>query len=549
MTLHITLHITRMRRAWLSDALWIGALAALAAGLRFHALTAQGLWSDELFSVAALTQAGAGHPWYDYVPKSFPEIRLSDSFLTWKAAENSPPLYEALLWLWSRLFGWSDFAVRSLSAVLGSLAPPLLFVGLRRALGVWPAAAAALVFALSPAAVAYAQEARSYALLMLLSTLAVVRFVQYALAPGAQRAQWGGFQCDVALYVLLGYTHYTGLLLACGLAGMRFLLALWQRRGLREFVWLALLPALLAPWVALNWRAMASAAGGQMAWFHYGWREGWSLMLPQSAEYFLPGTGALPAALALVLLAWWGARAQGAANAVPDAAARPGVTPAAPTTPDLRWLLCSAFVALLALHFAWGVYTFFNAGVWHPRYFAAMLPLVMSLWALLLSLAGRGRWLPSCALLVLCAVGLPTLQALYRGQWKEDYRGASRYIVDNTQGHPLVVATWMSNAAYFNHYLLRFMADAGRGHALTSIGQVEDWQAGVSALCQRPWQAGEQVVLFQHQMHRLYFEMLARHCAGALRWVSGRQFRGLFVDFYEATGAAASPMPEAPLKP
>src|SRR6218665_4080764 len=85
------------------------------------------------------------------------------------------------------------------------------------------------------------------------------------------------------------------------------------------------------------------------------------------------------------------------------------------------------------------------------------------------------------------------------------------------------------------------MADAGRSYELTTAGQSGDLTAGVAALCQRRWAPGEQVVLFQHSTHRLYFDMVNRHCAGALQMVSERQFRGLFVHFYQTTGAGASP--------
>ena len=70
---------------------WLAVLAVLSAGLRFHALGAQGLWSDELFSVSIITQVGEGRPWYEYVPKLFPDLRIEDSALTWKAGENSTP--------------------------------------------------------------------------------------------------------------------------------------------------------------------------------------------------------------------------------------------------------------------------------------------------------------------------------------------------------------------------------------------------------------------------------------------------------------------------
>ncbi|MCW5233468.1 glycosyltransferase family 39 protein [Verminephrobacter eiseniae] len=540
-------------------ALWLGfsvALAALTLYLRFHELATQGLWSDELFSVSSITQVGAGRPWYAYEQKSFPYLRMEDSFLTWKASENSPPLFEVLLWLWCQVFGWSDFAVRSMSALLGSLAPLVLFIGLRRPLGAWSAAGAALIFALSPSAVTYAQEVRGYALLMLLASIAVVRLVRYVLADDGQRSHWGSsFKVDVAIYLLLSYTHYTGLVLACGLTGLRWVLA--KRRGwpLREFGWFAALPALLAPWLYLNWFAMASAGAGHYGWSDYAWADVWSFLLPKATEFFLPQPSiqvvqafiglpkavgvflarpyALPATLTLALLgAALGAYKRAAADAAPR------------RVHDPRWLLCLGLALLVVMHFGYGIYTAFHARVWHARYFSAMLPVGMAVFALLFSLAGQhrlARLFPLCAVLLACAVSVPTLRAYYQNPGKEDYREASRYIVQNTQGRPTVVATWAANAAYYNYYLRRFMADAGRSYELTTVGQSGDLTAGVAALCQRRWAPGEQVVLFQHSTHRLYFDMVNRHCAGALQMVSERQFRGLFVNFYQTTGAAASP--------
>lgn len=494
------------------------ALAALSVGLRFHSLDAQGLWSDELFSVSIITQVGEGRPWYDYVPKMFPDLRIEDSALTWKAGENSPPLFEALLWLWTRVFGLSDFAVRALSALAGSLAPIVLFVGLRRPLGLWAASGAALLLALSPSAVAYAQEARGYALLMLLATCSVVRLVRYALLP--EESPRVGL--DVGLYVLLSYTHYTGLVLACELVSLRFALACWQRRPLREFGWFAWVPLLLGPWLYLNWFSMAETGTGRFGWRDYGWSDVWNLMLPKAAAFFMPGTYALWALLAVALAgAAWGSR----------------------RLADTRWLLAGAFAGMVAVHFGYGIYTAFHARVWHERYFSAMLPVGMALFSLLFSLAGRARWLPCLVVALGGAVSLPAVLASYQKPWKEEYREASLYIAKTVVPgkKTTVVATWAPNAIYFNYYLRGFMADAGnKPYTLMTVGAQDDVPQGVDALCQRPWKAGEQVVLYQHQMHRLYFDLLNQRCGGVLRWVGGREFRGVFVDFYEAAGAGHS---------
>ena len=494
---------------------WGLALLGLAAGLRFHALVAQGLWSDELFSVSIITQVGEGRHWYEYVPKLFPDLRIEDSALTWKAGENSPPLFEVLLWLWTRVFGVSDFSVRALSAVAGSLAPLVLFAGLRRPLGSWAAGGAALLMALSPSAVAYSQEARGYALLMLLATCAVVRLVRYALADEAPSER--GFVLDVMLYVLLSYTHYTGLLLAGALAVVRFMLAWWRGWPLREFLWFAGVPVLLAPWLYLNWFSMSETGTGRFGWRDYGWADVWAMMVPKVAAFLMPGLYTLWGMLAL--------------SAVGAAWARRKVS-----WLDVRWLLVGAFTAMVVAHFGYGIYTAFHARVWHERYFMVMLPVGIVLFGLLFSLAGRHRLLPCVALFLGGGMSLQALPGLYQKPWKEEYREASQFIAEHARDHATVVATWASNAIYFNYYLRTAMANAGKAYTLAAVGAEGDLAWGVDAVCRQSRPSGDQVVLFQHQMHRLYFEMVNHRCAGALRWVAGRQFNGVFVDFYEATG-------------
>ena len=515
-----------MPRRWLA---WtaVGALVLLSFALRFHQLGLHSLWSDELYSVATITQVGADKPWYAYEAKNLPDLRLADSFLTWKTAESSPPLFEALLWLWTGAFGLSEFAVRSLSGVFGALTPLLFFAGLRRPLGVVPALLGAFVFAVAPSSVAYSQEARGYALLMFLSTLASVRLVQYMLPePGAQAAGrkglWYSFGVDVGIFVLLSYTHYTGFILSCALVGIRFIWMLMQRQRWRKLWWFLLVPALLLPWILLNWHSIKMTNTGIFGWRDYAMADVWTMMLPQAAEYFLPGQYTLwLAGLVALAGAAWGQRAA--------AAGQPWFKP---WLRDARMLLVLAFAATVMLQFGHGAYTAFHARVWHPRYFSAMLPLCMVSFALLFSLAGRRQWLPAGITLVVCCMSLVAVNGYYnQPSYKEDYRGASLYISQATHGKPLVVATWASNAIFFNHYLTIFMPRAGIPYDLATVNTPAD----VDAICHRELAPGTQVVLFQHMMHRFYFDLFLKQCAGELKMVSERQFNGLFVNIFERT--------------
>jgi len=135
------------------------AILLLAAALRFYRLDGQSFWNDEGNSVRlaqrslALVAAGA-------------------------AGDIHPPGYYYLLWAWVRLFGDSEFAVRSLSVALG-----LLLVAVTYALGHQlgrPALglAAAFLAALSPFQVYYSQEARMYVLVTLVGAAATHFFIR-----------------------------------------------------------------------------------------------------------------------------------------------------------------------------------------------------------------------------------------------------------------------------------------------------------------------------------------------------------------------------------
>ena len=82
--------------------------------------------------------------------------------------DGHPPLYYFALAGWTRVFGDSDFAVRSLSMVLGLIALGLVFVIARKHGGRELATMSAFVMAVSPYGVRYSSETRMYALVMVL---------------------------------------------------------------------------------------------------------------------------------------------------------------------------------------------------------------------------------------------------------------------------------------------------------------------------------------------------------------------------------------------
>jgi 4-amino-4-deoxy-L-arabinose transferase-like glycosyltransferase len=131
-------------------------VTALGAFLRFYRIGAQPLWLDEAYSF------------------QFTQLPLSQLWGAEALREPNPPLYYTLLKLWVFFFGESETALRSLSAVIGTLTIPLLYV-LGRTLGKQQLGIiAALLLAISPINIQYGQEARAYALLTMCVTLIIL---------------------------------------------------------------------------------------------------------------------------------------------------------------------------------------------------------------------------------------------------------------------------------------------------------------------------------------------------------------------------------------
>ena len=133
----------------------IGVLTLLtlaACGLRLLRLDFQPLWWDEGYSV-----------WFATHPLG--------QMLALTAQDIHPPLYYALLRGWTLLLGAGPVALRLLSAVIGTLAIPAVYLAGRRLFGSRRTALlAAALLAINPLHIYYSQEVRMYGLVALLST-------------------------------------------------------------------------------------------------------------------------------------------------------------------------------------------------------------------------------------------------------------------------------------------------------------------------------------------------------------------------------------------
>lgn len=148
----------------------VAALALAGVAARFNGLGIQSYWTDEAFSVLQASRDLA-HLW---------EVGRT---------EVHPPLFALLLLGWEQLGGQGPVWTRSLTALLGSVAVAVSWLGLRHS-GIGPTARGLIVAATATSgfAITYAQEVRPYALLW----LAAVGLTAATLAIRADgpRRQW-----------------------------------------------------------------------------------------------------------------------------------------------------------------------------------------------------------------------------------------------------------------------------------------------------------------------------------------------------------------------
>jgi len=236
------------RRSDLRVPVVLTACLAAAAVVRFWNIGARPLWTDEALSVLYATI-----DWSEVI-----ELRR---------AGTNPPLYHFLLSWWVQCFGTTAGALRSLSALCGVGAVGLMFPLARRLVGRGAALAATGLLAVSAFSIAYAQEARFYGLLQLVSIAAVLLVVRLIDRPGRREAV-----AAAGLLSVLVWVHTYG----------------W-------FVWAA-----CVLWVVVAVRA-TPAEGGRRARLAR-WAAG-SLVVPVVA--FLPWLPVLRDQVAGVLSGYW----------------------------------------------------------------------------------------------------------------------------------------------------------------------------------------------------------------------------------------------------
>ncbi|MDP3045976.1 MAG: glycosyltransferase family 39 protein, partial [Chloroflexota bacterium] len=223
------------QRGWSKSA--VLGLTLLAFGLRVYDLAVQSLWVDEAYSIRL---AGGD---------------VGAILAALAASDVHPPLHYLALHFWLGLAGSSEFAARYLSLMFSVVSVPLLFALGRRLFGFSVALVAVALLAVSPFAVAYAQEARMYAMVAAWCLGSLYFFAVLASDGAPARSWWGAWIGYVLCTTLAIYTQYYAALVV--LFQNAFLLLDWLvSPGLRRDNAEGRRAGSIGPWIA----AQASVA-------------------------------------------------------------------------------------------------------------------------------------------------------------------------------------------------------------------------------------------------------------------------------------------------
>lgn len=284
-----------------SRAFWIVAGLTLGAAiLRFATLGVQAYHHDEIVTASRVLRGGFGH--------AMDAVGFS---------ESAPPLYYALAWAWTQLTGTGEFGLRSLSALAGVATVPIAYLVGIELRGRRAGLLAAALVAVNPMLLWYSQEARAYALLVLLCAVSLLYCVR-ALRGGSRRdfVLWG-----VASGLALA-THYFAVFVIA--AEAIWLLRRHGREGLPGFGILALFGLALAP-LAIHQMSYGHAEWiGKFTLGHRLWETAATFASGETSDIIArperPVLALLPLALglaALALIVLRGARGERRAAAIP----------------------------------------------------------------------------------------------------------------------------------------------------------------------------------------------------------------------------------------
>lgn len=389
----------------------LAGITVVGALLQLHAITAKSLWLDEGSSITM-----ARLDWFNFLR------------ILWRREMNMV-LYYLLLRGWLHL-GDSVTWIRGLSVVFAVAAIPAIFLLGRKMLGTRFGLVSALLLSVNAFQVRYAQEARTYSLLVLLLIVANYFFLS-AIDHGRRRDwNWYIIAGSLAIYahffaVLVVVAHWVALRVMAQ-AGAKA----YSQEARAQFRRAA---RLIALWTAPIWIFIATTGAGPIAW------------IPR------PGPGDI-----VGLLKKLSGNADTMQLIVYSAFVILGLIAGAVSirrrqsdSPAYTILACWFFVPLAIV-----LLVSIVRPVFAPRYFMISLPAWIMLAAAGMN-AVRSRPLTEVLAVMVAISSFAGVRSYYKADFdigRNDVRSATAYILDHAQAHDGVVFYTLSTRFPYDYY-------------------------------------------------------------------------------------------------
>ena len=183
--------------------IYLSAVVIIAAVLRFYDLSGESYWYDEFIT-----------------------LELMDSSLESILHGKRPPLYLLLAHFWTNIFGTSEIATRSLSALAGLLAVPIIYLVGTELYNKRVGLVSSFLMAISQFQIYYSQEFRYYSFYVLITLISFYFFITYL-----KKSRISLLICYTISTILLYYSHDFGVF-SIAAQGLYFLITQLRSRKL-----------------------------------------------------------------------------------------------------------------------------------------------------------------------------------------------------------------------------------------------------------------------------------------------------------------------------
>jgi len=150
--------------------------------VRVPTMIANGLTAAAMISAVVLRWFDLGKLslWWDEGFTAWASTLSSANIVRFAQTDNQPPLYYLLIHYWQILFGNSEYALRALSALFGTLSLPIFYLLAKKVLKDSTAVALAVcLFAFSMKQIWYSREARAYEVASFFALVALYALVLF----------------------------------------------------------------------------------------------------------------------------------------------------------------------------------------------------------------------------------------------------------------------------------------------------------------------------------------------------------------------------------